>query len=530
MNTSRLRNSAVVVCGHPLPADAAENVLREGGNAYDALAAAWFVACFAEPLLASVAGGGFFMLQPVSQRARVIDCFVQTPRIKPSRHSVDSDSVELDFGGTSQSFQIGWGTVAVPGMVRGIYDMHRQLGRMDLKDIILGAVESGRQPIVINECQGSIFRTVTPVCLSRASAASQFGAPGRDGEVVTQGDVVDFTALADTLEVLAIEGEDFFYRGEIAALFDTKAGHGGGAVTRDDLRRYEAKVREVQCLQFKQTQIALTPVPSAGGLLVGFGLNVAQASDCLNRETSTPERLLHLIDIMRATSAARLECADVDGADWPDATALLAQPYIEQWGLKLRQRARGWTGTTHMSVIDAAGNIASLTTSNGSGCGEILDGTGIMPNNMLGEADLSPRGPWSWDADTRMSSMMTPTIISRPDGSRTTLGSGGSSRIRSAMLQVITNIELLGMAEQQAVDAPRVHVESDDSGSTDRVVVEGGFDDSVVDVLTERYPDAELFNDQSFYFGGVHVASHGPAGVNAGADPRRGGSARIITL
>lgn len=524
MNNSRLRDSAVVVCGHPLPATAAENVLLEGGNAYDALAAAWFVACFAEPLLASVAGGGFFMLQPAKERARVIDCFVQTPKVKPSRQSVDIESVDLDFGGTTQSFQIGWGTVAVPGMVRGVYSMHRQLGRIELKEIIRAAIEIGRQPIVINECQGNIFDTVTPICLTRPSAAAQFGAPDREGEVMTNGDVIDFTALADTLDVLAIEGDDFFYRGEIASLFESKCGHGGGAVSRLDLERYEAKMREVEKLQFQQVEIALTPVPSAGGLLVAFGLTLMQACDFLNQSTSTQARLLHLIDIMRATSAARIECTDADGFDWPDSTALLAQPYVDRWAQQLRRRARGWTGTTHMSVIDGDGNIAALTTSNGAGCGEILDQTGIMPNNMLGEADLSPRGQWSWDTDTRMSSMMTPCIISRADGSRTVLGSGGSSRIRSAMLQVITNLELLGMAEQDAVTAPRVHADSDE------VVLEGGFEENVIDALTAHYPDIQLFEGRSFYFGGVQVASRGPAGVNTGADPRRGGSARIIPL
>ena len=497
------RRPAVVVAGHPLTAAAAETLLREGGNAFDAIAAAYFVSCFAEPLLASVGGGGFFMLEPVNERPRVLDCFAQTPRVRPPSHAADVQAVEIDFGSTTQTFRIGWGTVAVPGMVRGIYAMHDALGHVPLRDIIRAAIDVGRAPIAINACQAEIFEAVTPICLSRPAAARQFSHDGQGESVASEGDSLNFDNLADTLDVLAIEGEDFYYRGEIASLFENEASHGGGSVRRIDLERYQAVVREAESVGLGDARVVVPPAPSAGGMLVAFGLSLIDEKQFLGADTNDADRVRMIVEILKSTAAARLDTTDLDQHDWPDSHRLLAQDYIMKWRQQLLSASRAWRGTTHMSVIDSAGNIAALTTSNGAGCGDILGGTGIMPNNMLGEDDLNPRGSGAWEPNTRMSSMMMPTIIMQPDGTRTVIGSGGSNRIRSAMLQVIVNLQLLKQPLEVAVDAPRVHVDGD------TLMVEGGHPESVVARLLKAYPGASLFDDRSFYFGGVHVAHRG---------------------
>jgi len=516
------RDSAVVVSGHDVTTQAAESVLREGGNAFDAVIAGYFTACFAEPMLASVAGGGFLMLQPSGQKARVIDAFVQTPRMHRPLSDLDVEAVKLDFGATTQTFNIGWGTVATPGMVRGVYRLNKELGRVPIRELIHAALEIGRQPIAINDCQAEIFKTVMPVCVTRESAARHFSCIDTSKQLGATGQALDFTALADTLDVLAVEGEEFFYRGEIAALFDHHSKHGGGSIGLLDLERYEAIVRDVETVNLAEASVSLTPAPSAGGVLVAFGLALADASDGLNSGTTEIDNLRYLIDIMRATGEARLDCTEPDGYDWPDAEKILAPAYLQRWQQTISQRARAWRGTTHLSVIDHSGNIASLSTSNGAGCGELLGATGIMPNNMLGETDLSPRGLFNWDLNSRMSSMMTPAIISRADGSRTTLGSGGSNRIRTALLQVMVNLELLNMPLEQAINAPRIHADDE------QLRVEGGWSDAVRSHLEAQFPDAHCFDGLSFYFGGVHAASCGPSGVDGSGDSRRGGCAVLI--
>jgi len=457
-------------------------------------------------MLASLAGGGFFMLQPASQRARVIDAFVQTPTHLRPQAELDIETVELDFGGSTQAFNIGRGTVAVPGMVRGAFSLNAELGHIPLKELVNVSLETGRQPVRVNDCQARIFKTLTPVCLTRTSAAQYFSSPDDSQNPVGAGDALEISPLADTLDVLANEGEDFFYRGEIAAMFESQAKHEGGSIGLKDLERYETKIREVETVALADASVALTPAPSAGGVLLGFGLAMAAASDSLQPDTPVIDKLQTLVNIMQATGRARIECTDPDGYDWPDVTRLLAETYIARWQQQLADRARAWRGTTHLSVIDHDGNIASLSTSNGAGCGEILGATGIMPNNMLGEEDLSPRGLFNWEPDQRMSSMMT----------------RGSNRIRTAMLQVIVNLELLAMPLEQAVNQSRIHVEDD------TLWLEGGWPESVVAQFTECFPDAHCFDDISFYFGGVHAASQGPAGVDGSGDARRGGCAVVI--
>jgi gamma-glutamyltranspeptidase/glutathione hydrolase len=115
-------------------------------------------------------------------------------------------------------------------------------------------------------------------------------------------------------------------------------------------------------------------------------------------------------------------------------------------------------GTTHISVIDAAGNAASLTLSNGEGCGHVLPVTGIMLNNMLGEEDLNPEGFHRWGEDLRLSSMMAPTLAEHA-GRLIALGSGGSNRLRTAILQVLCNLIDLGLSPEASVAAPRIHLE-----------------------------------------------------------------------
>ena len=126
-----------------------------------------------------------------------------------------------------------------------------------------------------------------------------------------------------------------------------------------------------------------------------------------------------------------------------------------------KRRALATRGTTHISVADAGGNLASLTLSNGEGSSYVLPGSGIMLNNMLGEEDLNPGGFHRLPAGVRLASMMTPTIARLSDGGQIALGSGGSNRIRSAILQVLLNVLEFDMDLEQAVNAPRLHLERD---------------------------------------------------------------------
>jgi gamma-glutamyltranspeptidase/glutathione hydrolase len=181
-------------------------------------------------------------------------------------------------------------------------------------------------------------------------------------------------------------------------------------------------------------------------------------------------------------------------------------------------------GTTHISVIDGAGNAAALSISNGEGNGHILPGTGIMGNNMLGEEDLNPNGFFRWRTNARITSMMAPSMALLPDGGTLALGSGGSNRIRSALLQVLLNTLSLGQPLAEAVTAPRIHYERG------LLNIEHGHRGDTEEALTAAFENTQTWPDKNFFFGGVHAVTHhaATAGFEAAGDRRRGGVALIV--
>jgi gamma-glutamyltranspeptidase/glutathione hydrolase len=179
-------------------------------------------------------------------------------------------------------------------------------------------------------------------------------------------------------------------------------------------------------------------------------------------------------------------------------------------------------GTTHLSVADADGNVASLTVSNGEGSAYVLPDTGIMLNNMLGEEDLNPAGFNAWPRSQRLASMMSPAVLTLPDGGQLALGSGGSNRIRSAILQVMVNLLDFDMTLEQAVTAPRLHLEHD------HFSIEEGFPPEVVGELCRQWPDHHVWPPGNLFFGGVQAVHRLADGTFQGAgDPRRGGAVSL---
>jgi gamma-glutamyltranspeptidase/glutathione hydrolase len=172
-----------------------------------------------------------------------------------------------------------------------------------------------------------------------------------------------------------------------------------------------------------------------------------------------------------------------------------------------------------MTVVDADGNVASMTTSNGETSGDVIPGTGVLLNNMLGEDDLHPGGFHVGPPGERVASMMAPTLVLGPDGHVVlALGSGGSKRIRTAIVQVVTAIVAHGRDLAEAVEAPRIHWDGD------VVQVEPGLPPAAVAALRRRW-SINQWPARNLYFGGVHAVQPGKAGVG---DPRRGGTARFV--
>jgi len=161
-----------------------------------------------------------------------------------------------------------------------------------------------------------------------------------------------------------------------------------------------------------------------------------------------------------------------------------------------------YRGTTHISVVDRQKNACSLTLSNGEGNGTMVDGCGFMLNNMLGETDVNPDGQLGWPVNTRLSSMMCPTIIEHRDGSVFALGTGGSNRIRSAIFQVLVNLLLKGNDIAKSVTNPRLHIEN---GHLDFEMPD---DAEIASQLKTAFADHRQWPEKNMFFGGCHIACH----------------------
>jgi gamma-glutamyltranspeptidase / glutathione hydrolase len=514
--------SGVIAAGHELTAQSGAEILRAGGNAFDAALAALATACVVEPALASLGGGGFLLAQPSREAVRLYDFFVQTPRCRRAASELDFRPIIADFGTAEQEFHIGQGAVATPGIVRGLFAAHRDLGTLPMRDILHQAVRHAHEGIRVNALQAYIFGVIAAVYRESPAAMAIYGSHDDPGRLPGEGETLRQPALADTLESLAVEGEDLFYRGEIAASI-VREMRSGGHLEAADLAGYTMIPRRPLALDYRKACLFTNPPPASGGLLVAFGLRLLCGVDFAAPGFGSPEHLERLTRVLALTQEARLAACAQGSTAHPDDDALLLDPaFLDRYRRLLAGQAPARRGTTHISVIDARGNVATLSVSNGEGSGCLAPDTGIMLNNMLGEQDLNPDGFHRWPTDIRMTSMMAPALLNFPDGRVIALGSGGSNRIRSAILQVVSNLVDFGMDVEEAVTAPRIHLEEQ------HLSVEGGFETERLHALLAAYPSHHLWEDLNLFFGGVHTVLRDGASLRGAGDPRRGGACTVV--
>jgi gamma-glutamyltranspeptidase/glutathione hydrolase len=349
--------------------------------------------------------------------------------------------------------------------------------------------------VEVNPQQAYLLEILAPITAATAEARALYMPAGRPARV---GEVHRDPALADALERLAAEGPAPFYTGDVAEAVCAWVADRGGLLTRADLAAYETVAREPVRVSYRGQAVRTNPPPSAGGILLAYALAL------LDREPGPPS----VAAIVAAMESAQAERTQEFLAGLPDPG------FLERFG------AGRLGATTHISAVDADGWACAVTCTNGEGCGEVVPGTGIHLNNMMGEQDLSPFGFHAHPPGRRLPSMMAPTMVLGGDGPRLVLGSAGSNRIRSVILQVVIGVLDRGLDVQAAIDAPRVHFE-------DGVVyVEPGVDTAELEA-EER--TLVRFAARSLFFGGVQAVLRDPAtgALTGGGDPRRGGAVAV---
>jgi gamma-glutamyltranspeptidase/glutathione hydrolase len=494
----------VVAAGHPLTAEAGAEVLREGGNAVDAAVCAVLASFAVESPLTGFGAGGFMMVHR-GEETVLIDFFVAAPGKDGAERGVELAPAPVHFDAeTVQTFYVGPASCGVPGTAAGLDLALRRFGSAPLAELAGPGIRLAREGAPVNAEQAYILEILWPIH-ERLEGTRALYAP--DGRPLGEGDVFRFAELAEALERFGEEGPEPFYRGEVAAALSGFVGEHGGTLGPSDLAGYEAIERRPIRTAFRGAEVLTNPPPSSGGILIAYTLGLLERLG----PSSDPERLV----------AAMGAANDARGEEF--ALALygegLEASLLDPAALDLR--AGDLLGsTTHISVLDEDGMCASVTCSNGSGSGVLVPGTGVILNNMLGEEDLNPLGFHAIAPGRRVPSMMAPTVVLRDGEIELGLGSAGSNRIRSAIVQTVVRAVEQGMGAGEAVRAPRLHSEAG------VVQAEPGIDEEALARIEAggmpvlRRPRINLF------FGGVQAVARDRASgeLSGGGDPRRGGA------
>jgi gamma-glutamyltranspeptidase / glutathione hydrolase len=488
----------VVAAGHPLTAQAGARVLREGGNAVDAVVAAMLTSFVAEPLLTGLGAGGYMLVAGAEQQPVLLDFFVQAPtnprHQNPSDDSVaELEAINVSFGDAAQVFHIGPASCGVYGTPAGVCEAVRRWGTVRLEELVAPAVRLAYDGVKLNAGQAYVAKILADLLTSTPECAALW-AP--DGHVLREGEVLRNGELGDALARLASDGAEPFYRGDVAAAVRDWLSTRGGSLSGEDLAGYRAIEREPVRIGYRDREVLTNPPPSAGGTLLAYALAL------LDRGPAPPT-LGGVLAAMRAAQSERTP-AFLEG--------LSEERFLERF-LATRLGA-----TTHISSLDAEGRACSATCTNGEGSGVVVPGTGMHINNVMGEQDLNPFGFHRHPAGRRMPSMMAPSIVMRDGQVELVLGSAGSNRIRSALLQTIVATVDHDMDAREAVDAPRVHVEGGVLYAEPGIDL-GGLDDEPEDEQIVRFSDLNLF------FGGVQAVRRRGSLLTGAGDPRRGGVA-----
>ena len=483
----------VIAAGHPLTAQAGAEVLRAGGNAVDAAVGAMLMSFAAEPLLTGLGAGGHMLVAGAGDEPVLLDFFVQAPARRQDGDAAELDAVDVSFGDAVQVFHIGPASCGVYGTPAGVCAAMERWGTMGLERLTAPAARAAREGVTLNAGQAYVAEILADLLTSTPECAALWAPAGR---ALREGELLRNPDLGDALDLLGSDGAEPFYRGDVARAVCEWLQARGGSLNTAELSAYRAIEREPVRVSYRDRTVLTNPPPSAGGTLLAYSLAL------LDRGPQPPP-LQNVLVAMESAQAERT----------PEFLEGLAQD-----GFLERFLAARLGSTTHISVLDAHGRACSVTCTNGEGSGVVVPGTGIHVNNVMGEEDLNPLGFHRHPPGRRMPSMMAPSIVLRDGDVELVLGSAGSNRIRSAILQTIVGVVDYGLGARDAVDAPRAHFE-------DGIVYhEPGIDMSSARPLAPGR-EAVRFHSLNLFFGGVQ-AVHSSDGVFTGAgDPRRGGVA-----
>jgi len=539
-----------VVSARKEASDIGVEIMKNGGNAFDAMVAVHLALAVTYPIAGNIGGGGFVVYHTSEGESGSLDFREKAPGKAFKDMYLDKNGDIIENMST-----LGGAAVGVPGSISGIFEIHSKFGSLPIEDLFQPSIELAKNGFIVTKKQEEALKDKLQDFINVNGSESLFS------QNYKQGDTLKNINLSITLDKISKNGPKAFYEGEIAEMIIEEIEESGGIMTVEDLKNYNSVWRDPIKFKYKGLDIISMPLPSSGGILLGQLLKAIEGYDIGQFGHNSVESIQLMVEAERRAYADRsFYMGD------PDFNKLPVYELMDDEYVNSRMASFSWDKatlssevshgevktieesdqTTHYSIIDADGNSVSVTTTLNTNYGSkvFVEEGGFFLNNEMDDFSSKPGYPNSFgligskansiEANKRMLSSMTPTIVLKNKKPSLIVGTPGGSTIITSVFQTILNVYEYGMSMQEAVNAPRVHHQ----WVPDVVIIEEGGIDSVKDsILKSKNYFVISLPIESDSFGMSARSSIGKVDaifidengeVSTGADPRGDDHASIL--
>ena len=470
--TALVAQKAMVVSAREEASKIGVEIMKKGGNAFDAMVATELALAVAYPYAGNLGGGGFMVYRKANGEIGSLDYREKAPLAASKNMFLDEKGNVIKAKSTNSPLAIG-----VPGTIAGVFAVHKKLGSLPIEEILKPVIALAERGVIVTKKQENQLKNYHEAIVKVNGTTSIFSA------VFKENDTIKYPALAATLKRISKNGRDEFYKGETAKTLVRYLQQKGAIITLEDLAKYEAKWRKPITFKYKDLKIISMPPPSSGGICLAEILKMIEPYDIEKMEHNSTEAIQIIVEAERRAYADRsVYLGDPDFVKIP-LKALLAEDYLKHRMSNFNPNKATLssdikegkvtynesTETTHYSIVDQFGNAIAATTTLNDGFGSkyYCDSLGFFLNNEMDDFSAKPGEPNMFGLvgnesnsiapQKRMLSSMTPTIVEKNGKLFMVVGSPGGSTIITSVLQTILNVYEFHFGMQEAVNAARFH-------------------------------------------------------------------------
>ncbi|MNF51010.1 Gamma-glutamyltranspeptidase precursor [compost metagenome] len=467
-----IAQKAMVVSAREEASKIGVEIMKKGGNAFDAMVATELALAVAYPYAGNIGGGGFMVFRKANGEVGSLDYREKAPLAATKDMFLDKDRNVIKGKSTETPLAIG-----VPGTIAGVFAVHEKYGSLPMSEIMKPVIALAEKGVIVTQKQEQRLHDYRDVIIKANGEKTKFAT------VYKQNDTIKYPELAETLKRISKNGRNEFYKGKTAKILVEYLKKNGGIITMKDLAKYEAKWRTPLSFNYKNLKITSMAPPSSGGICLAEIMKMIAPYDLSKMGHNSTEAIQVIVEAERRAYADRsVYLGDPDFVKIP-LKALMNDDY-------LKQRMSDFTfdkatlssdikegkvtynesmETTHYSIVDQFGNAVAATTTINDGYGSkyYCDELGFFLNNEMDDFSAKPGEPNMFGLvgneansiapEKRMLSSMTPTIVEKNGKLFMVVGSPGGSTIITSVLQTILNVYEYNMSMQEAVNAPRFH-------------------------------------------------------------------------